>query len=156
MTITITIELEEQTVAIYVVNSLFLSGLILDIAAAFLAFLTSRWLQRLENSEKAHLEDVLGGNHHPRAATSQVRKFLHNWFSLSLFVAMPLLVIAVMFMVVGIMVYVWSAQHLSVAVATSIALALPLPFIVGVFCIGRDQTRRENIINHLGGMRGDW
>lgn len=47
-------------------NVLFLSGLILDLMAAFLSYLTSRWLQRLSTEEKRLLE--LAFDEHQRNA----------------------------------------------------------------------------------------
>ena len=46
----------EENVAIRAVNAFWVSGLVLDILAALLAFLTCRWLDRLTDGEGNHLE----------------------------------------------------------------------------------------------------
>lgn len=48
-----------ETIAFRAINAFFLGGLILDIMSASLAFLTSRWLQRLTDDEKKLFEDKL-------------------------------------------------------------------------------------------------
>jgi hypothetical protein len=48
----------EETIALRAINALFLCGLVIDLLTAFLAFLTSRWLQRLTDNEKVILEQV--------------------------------------------------------------------------------------------------
>ncbi|KAF7976056.1 hypothetical protein HWV62_7593 [Athelia sp. TMB] len=47
---------DQETAALRAVNTLFLSGLILDLMAAFLSYLTSRWLRRLSKTEMNELE----------------------------------------------------------------------------------------------------
>lgn len=155
MSVSIGIEADQQTTAIVVVNALFLSAFVLDVAAAFLAFLASRWFQQLNDDEKKYLEEAFSGGHRP-STTSLIQRLIHRWFALSLFVAMPLLVIATIFMTVGILVYAWSQQPLRVAIVTTSALAVPLPFIAGIFLIGKDPNRRTTIISYLSVMRGDW
>jgi hypothetical protein len=155
MSISIGIEADRQTTAIVVVNALFLSAFVFDVAAAFMAFLTSRWFQQLNDGEKKYLEEAFSGDHTP-LKTSLIHRLIHRWFAFSLFVAMPLLVIATIFMTVGILVYAWSQQPLRVAIVTTVALAVPLPFIMGIFLIGKDANRRTTIISYLSVMRGDW
>ncbi|KAF8523900.1 hypothetical protein BU17DRAFT_85340 [Hysterangium stoloniferum] len=50
-----TLSLPDST-AIRTINAFYLSGLIFDLITACLAILTSRWLQRLTNSEKHYLQ----------------------------------------------------------------------------------------------------
>lgn len=45
-----------ENVAIRAVNAFWVGGLILDVLAALLAFLTGRWLERLTVQERKHLE----------------------------------------------------------------------------------------------------
>src|SRR5277367_2150340 len=99
MSVSIGIEADKQTTAVVVVNALFLSAFVLDVASAFLAFLTSRWFQQLNDEEKKYLEEVFSSSkesHSPSTSTSAslIQRLLHRWFALSLFVAMPLLIIA--------------------------------------------------------------
>lgn len=56
MSVSIGLTGADETAAIRATNALFLSGLILDLMAAFLSYLTSRWLQMLSNDEKDQLE----------------------------------------------------------------------------------------------------
>jgi hypothetical protein len=160
MSVSIGIEADKQTTAIVVVNALFLSAFVLDVASAFLAFLTSRWFQQLNDEEEKYLEEVFSNskesNSPSTSSASLIQRLLHRWFALSLFVAMPLLIIATTFMTVGILVYAWSQQPLRVAIVTTVALALPVPFIAGIFLIGKDPNRRTAIISSLSVMRGDW
>jgi hypothetical protein len=155
MSLSINIEADKQTTAIVVVNALFLSAFVLDVSAAFMAFLASRWFQQLNEGEKKYLEEAFSGDHRP-STSSFIQQLIHRWFALSLFVAMPLLVIATIFMTVGILVYAWSQQPLRVAIVTTVALAMPLPFITGIFLIGKDKNRRTAIISTLSVMQGDW
>ncbi|KAF8664829.1 hypothetical protein AX14_006694, partial [Amanita brunnescens Koide BX004] len=53
---TISMTGHEENVAIRAVNAFWVSGLVLDILAALLAFLTCRWLDRLTDGEGNHLE----------------------------------------------------------------------------------------------------
>ncbi|KAF8074107.1 hypothetical protein FPV67DRAFT_1446906 [Lyophyllum atratum] len=59
MTITVGIPAAEETISIRTINSFFLGGLVLDLMSATLAFLTSRWLQRLTDEEKKFFEEEL-------------------------------------------------------------------------------------------------
>ena len=45
-----------EDVAIRAVNAFWVGGLVLDVLAALLAFLTCRWLERLTDGEGEHLE----------------------------------------------------------------------------------------------------
>jgi len=56
--LSISIGITPETASIRATNVLWLSGLILDLMAAFLSYLTSRWLQRLSREEKMLLERV--------------------------------------------------------------------------------------------------
>ncbi|KAF5371367.1 hypothetical protein D9615_009669 [Tricholomella constricta] len=56
MSTTLGLTREQETPALRAVNALFLSGFIFSLMSAFLAFLTSRWFQRLSPEECAYLE----------------------------------------------------------------------------------------------------
>jgi hypothetical protein len=165
---------------------LFLSGLILDLSSAFLAFLTSRWFQRLTNSEKVYLQKVFvdrarekskrasraprGSSNDLKPSTEQktdslpkkktvldiIESLLIPWYSLSLFVPMVLLVYGTICIIAGLYTYTWSQHPLPVAIVVSIAGLAALPFVIGVFVIGRAAKRRETIILRLSTMQGDW
>jgi len=179
-----------DSTAVRAVNAFYLSGLIFDLIAACLAFLTSRWLQRLTNSEKHYLQDVFAvqakaasegagtpklkstpelersrspdQNNNP--ATSSVEEepfsFLErifiSWFSLALFAPMVFLVLGGVCILAGLYTYTWSQQPLPVAVVVSFTGLSTLPFIIGVFAIGRVDQRRRRIIRRLSRIQGDW
>jgi len=157
--------------------------------AAALGFLTSRWLQRLDTDEKAHLEQEFeqrveaeqkqgNGNYlspSPRgycegdgkdlecgdaaavaADIHWLKRIVYASLSMSLFVPLPLLVIGAICMISGLLISAWSQHPLLVAILTTTACAATLPFLAGVFMIGRDKGRRKAIISRLSKMQGDW
>ena len=72
MSTTVGIPKDQETVALRAINSLFLCGLVSDLVAAILAFLTARWLQRLTDAEFVFLEDKFEEQENPlsnKAAT---------------------------------------------------------------------------------------
>ena len=151
------------------INTLYLIGLVLDILSSLLAFLTTRWLERLTEREKDQLEMVfsyhnLHADEKTLAASRPMRPwktgdrqwFYYTWLGGSLNIPLPLLVLGIMCMVVGICTYAWM-QHPAVAASfVTLAIAVPLPFIVGSLSIGRKRDRREKLILRLGEMQGDW
>lgn len=173
MSITIGITGDEETIAIRAINAFFLGGLILDLMSAFLAFLTSRWLQRLTVAEKLHLEkafrrqNLLAGRETAAVECSESGQDVERglsppnglacaFFAMSLFVPMPLLVIGVVCMTAGLLTYTWSQHATSVAIPVTVACVSTLPFVAGIFSIGRKERRRKAIIDRLSTMQGDW
>ena len=157
MSITISTPRRDETIAIRAINTLFLAGLILDLMAACLSYLTSRWLQRLSDKEQQYLEDAFERD--PRDAQKNYG-LLYDLFirglALSLFIPMPLLVIGIFCMLIGLLIYAWSQHTMIVAILVTIAYAGTLPFVAGVFLIGKDEDRRKAIIDRLSTMQGDW
>ncbi|KDR85717.1 hypothetical protein GALMADRAFT_218810 [Galerina marginata CBS 339.88] len=175
----------QESVAIRAINAFFLGGLILDLMAAAISFLTSRWLQRLSEEEKDLFEDELSSQEHksshpeegkrkssissgsPPNRYKKNRKFLHSchaffrglfhWYlSVCLSIPLPLLIIGVLCMFSGIYTYVWTQQPAPVAIIITVAGGATLPFVLGVFLIGRKRGRRRDIIHRLCQMQGDW
>ncbi|KAG5650163.1 hypothetical protein H0H81_000500 [Sphagnurus paluster] len=62
MSTTMGIDRSQETPALRTVNALFLSGLILSLMSASLAFLTARWLQRFSQKERNHFSEVFEKN----------------------------------------------------------------------------------------------
>lgn len=159
---TATLSVSQQTVVLQVINSLYISGLVLDIFAAMLAFFMARWLERLPEEGKDFLEKEFEKKEENQEqsdlwSNATVSDWLfHRWLGLSLFASMPMLLIGVLCMLVGITVYVWSQQPPPVSIVVSMATATPLIFLIGVICIGREPRRRDMVIRHLSEMRGDW
>jgi hypothetical protein len=177
---------KQETTATRAINSLYISGLILDLMSASLAFLTSRWLQRLSSDEKELLEkefdrqaretgreklevdeekggeekggEEKGGEEKAKDSKHlpRLHRLVYAWFSMSLFVPLPLLVLGVWCMLLGIYVYTWTQQPTVVAVIVTLAGIGTLPFLLGVFLIGREKGRRRVIIRRLSNMQGDW
>ncbi|KAF8517259.1 hypothetical protein BU17DRAFT_50071 [Hysterangium stoloniferum] len=157
--------------------------IILDLISACLAFLTSRWFQRLTNAEKDFLQKVFAararetseqadlhcrkpapkpsmeredGDPLQSTPLSGIDKLAIPWYSMSLFVPMLLLVLGPMCMLAGLYTYTWSQHPLPVAIVVSFTGLVTVPFITGVFSIGRVSGRRKNIILRLSRMQGDW
>lgn len=154
---------EEPSIAIRAINSLYLSGLLLDITSASLAFLTARWLDRLSSKEKAHLEEAFNNQRNFRRGGEKKRrpwkfaeKVFYSWLGYSLFSPMPFLVVGVFCMVGGLYIFVWSQQHVIVASVFTFAGAVVSPMVLGDFCIGQEETRRLRLIERLSEMQGDW
>jgi hypothetical protein len=177
-----------EDVAIRAVNAFWASGLVLDVLAALLAFLTGRWLERLTVRQRIHLEEDFSysngdedGEYDQNERHSQDKRYdvesqlmhgqtqrerpwrtsnsqwlFYTWLGLSLFVPMPLLVFGIVCMVAGIYTYVWTQHSVIVASLVTLAGAVPLPFIIGDFVIGQDDTTRRNLITRLSEMQGDW
>ena len=134
-----------------------------------MAFLTTRWLERLTEQEKDLLEAVFSyHNLHPDekiiATSRPIRPwkigdrqwFYYTWLGGSLNVPLPLLVLGIMCMMVGICTYAWT-QHPAVAASLiTLVMVAPLPFIVGSLSIGRKKDRREKLILRMGEMQGNW
>jgi hypothetical protein len=59
MSTTISITQANETTAFHAVNAFFTGGLVLDIMAAMLGYLTGRWLERLTEEEKKALDENL-------------------------------------------------------------------------------------------------
>ncbi|KAJ7734079.1 hypothetical protein B0H16DRAFT_155636 [Mycena metata] len=165
---TIGISRNEETVSLGAVNVLFLGGLILDIMSASLAFLTSRWLQRLTIDEREFLEKTFASSEshdgHRTSDSPQLpppksvldSKMAISFFARSLFVPFPLLLAGAACLVLGLLVYIWAQQALGVAVIVTVIYIFTLPFFFAVFLIGRDQQRRKEIIMRLSMSQGDW
>ena len=153
--------------------------------AAALGFLTSRWLQRLDADEKAHLEHEFerraeaerrqGNAGHLSSSSSssppprghcedgekdlecgEAKRILYAYLSISLFVPLLLLIVGAICMISGLLISAWSQHPLVVAILTTTACAATLPFLAGVLLIGRDKRRRKSIISRLSKMQGDW
>ncbi|KAG5650162.1 hypothetical protein H0H81_000499 [Sphagnurus paluster] len=60
------IDRSQETPALRTVNALFLSGLILSLMSASLAFLTARWLQRFTQDERDRFDVLFKENRHVR------------------------------------------------------------------------------------------
>ncbi|KAF8523899.1 hypothetical protein BU17DRAFT_85339 [Hysterangium stoloniferum] len=171
-----------DTTAVRATNTFYLSGLTLDFCSACLACLSSRWFQRLTNAEKKYLQAVFSTrariqsqraalDHGPQTKQSLERgegdsleytqwslseRILISWYSMSLFVPMGFLILGTVCMVVGLYIYVWSQHPLPVSITVSLAGIVTLPFIIGVFSIGRADERRRTVIRRLSRMQGDW
>ncbi|KAG9040574.1 hypothetical protein FS842_002983 [Serendipita sp. 407] len=176
MTISINTPPEAQTTAIRLINAFFLMGLVLDIISAFLAFLTYRWLQRLSHEESVYLEEVFEApitslkdeeeapgvddeectTDATNSNSSSIEGWIVSWSALSLFIPMLFLILGVSSMAVGIQIFIWTQQKLMVAILVTIAYVTVIPFIIGLFIIGKDRERRRKIIRNLGKKRGDW
>ena len=186
MVVTAGIPKSQQDRAIQAINSFFLSGLILDLMAAVLALLTARWLQRLTPEEKDFLERTFAAAEHGKHSVPNDKdenscphssgppntddighstladRILCAWFATSLFVPMPLLTTGILCLVIGLYVFAWTQQTVIVAIWMTLAGAGTLPFLVGVFAIGRKhdgkavEKRRKLMIRNLSKMQGDW
>ncbi|KAF7967414.1 hypothetical protein HWV62_34387 [Athelia sp. TMB] len=173
---------DEETAALRAVNALFLSGLILDLMAAFLSYLTSQWLRRLTKAEVLELEMVFNdrqdflaeknldlerrGADPPIVRTSYLSApaHSHRWndklveicFAISLVISMPLLAFGSLCMVVGIIIYTWSQHPTIVASIVTGIFTVNVPFLAGVILISRKSSRRRAIIHRLSTMQGSW
>ncbi|KAM6489889.1 hypothetical protein JOM56_014701 [Amanita muscaria] len=149
-----------ETVAIRAANAFFLAGLVLDVLAALLAFLTTRWFERLTEEERTYLEAIFSQKQNNPAKRrwkmGSSQWFFYTWLGMSLFVPMPLLILGIVCMMVGIYTYVWTQLSVIVASLVTLAGAGPLPFIFGDFFIGGEPARRRNLIIRLSEMQGDW
>jgi len=178
MSTTIGLSRSDETPALRTVNAFFLSGLILDLMSAFLAFLTSRWLQRLTTEECAHLEFVFEQAQQRRPSTPSadseagveraapaplpadkrpfVVRSMHAYFAYSLFAPMTLLMVGVLCMTAGLLVFAWAEHSLAVAIVLTAVCVGLMPFPAGVFLIGRKSATRITIIDILSRKQGDW
>lgn len=155
----------EPDIAIRAINSFYLGGMMLDIASAVLAFLTARWLDRLSEDERAHLElEFCKQDRRRREGDSaqdantwrMLDKLFYTWLAFSLFSPMPLLVLGVLCMVFGLFVFAWTQQHTIVASLFTLSAAAVIPMVIGDFFIGLDSGRRKLLIVRLSEMQGDW
>ena len=134
-----------------------------------MAFLTTRWLERLTEQEKDLLEAVFSyHNLYPDekilATSRPIRPwkigdrqwFYYTWLGGSLNVPLPLLVLGIMCMMVGICTYAWTQHPAAAASLITLVMVAPLPFIVGSLSIGRKKDRREKLILRMGEMQGNW
>ncbi|KAF8523904.1 hypothetical protein BU17DRAFT_43373, partial [Hysterangium stoloniferum] len=168
------------TPAIHAINVFYISGLTFDIFSACLAYLTSRWFQRLTKAEKELLQTVFVAREKERSDVKicipepeeswerdkdgplrsmklgGLDRIFITWYSISLFAPVVFLVLGIACMVAGLYTYTWSQQTLIVAILASIAGLSTLPFILGVFAIGREPEKRRKIIFQLSRMQGDW
>ncbi|GLB41292.1 hypothetical protein LshimejAT787_0905070 [Lyophyllum shimeji] len=180
MSTTIGVARSDETPALRAVNAFYLSGLVFDLVSAFLAFLTARWLQRLTDEERAHLEVVFEQSHSRRFTRASadaeadvehdpqppapplpdkrpfVVRCIHAYFASSLFAPMTLLVFGVICMAVGFLIFAWAEQPLVVAIVLTAVCAGLVPFPVGVFLIGRNSATRRRVIDLLSRKQGDW
>ncbi|KAI9460338.1 hypothetical protein F5148DRAFT_1216940 [Russula earlei] len=159
---------QEETAADRAISILYIGGLLLDIMAACLAFLTARWLERLRESEKNLLEKVFSGRPgnlddddetlaFPPNSRSWSDTILYTWLGGSLFSPMLLLFSGFTFMVAGIYTSVWAHHSTVVAILITLVGAATLPFVVGDFFIGRKRReRRAQLIFRLSEMQGNW
>ncbi|KAF8523903.1 hypothetical protein BU17DRAFT_63548 [Hysterangium stoloniferum] len=174
-----------DTTSVRATNAFYLSGLILDLMAACLAFLSSRWFQRLTNDEKNFLQDTFTAraaervqradpttskpkpNSNPRHDQENgeilkeqqlcgIERLLIPWYSLSLFIPVVFLELGAVCIVAGLYTYTWSQQSLPVALVVSFAGISTIPFVIGVVAIGTVEKRRRNIILQLSRIQGDW
>lgn len=180
MSTTIGLSRSDETPSLRTVNAFFLSGLTFDLVSAFLAFLTARWLQRLTDEERAHLEVVFEqaqnqhapssntdpeagvepGAHQPAPSPPDMRpfvaRFIHAYCAHALFAPMTLLMLGVFCMAAGLLIFAWAEHSLAVAIVlTAVCLGL-LPFPAGVFLIRRKASTRIAIIDILSKKQGDW
>lgn len=164
-----TLSANPETKSLRSINAFYLVGLVLDILSSLLAFLSTRWFERLTEAEKDLLETVFSYHNlyadekdlaTPRPMrpwkTGDRQWFYYTCLSVSLCSPLPLLVLGVTCMMVGICTYAWTEHPTVVACFVTLASAVPLPFIVGDFSIGRKRDRREKLIIRLGEMQGDW
>lgn len=86
----------------------------------------------------------------------QLPVVFNTWLGGSLFAPVLLLILGIVCMMGGIYTYVWTQHSVIVASLVTLAGAGPLPFIFGLFIIGREPTRRRNLIIRLSEMQGDW
>ncbi|PVF95825.1 hypothetical protein CPB86DRAFT_557113 [Serendipita vermifera] len=178
MSISMNTPLEEQTVTISLTNAFFLMGLVLDLMAALTSLLTFRWLQRLSHGERNYLETRFEARsplarddveedlesdseerHNESMLSLQVKwleRFIYSWSATSLFIPWLFLVLGVTAMAIGIQIYIWTQQKFLVAILVTLTYVGVLPFLAGVFIIGRDSKRRKRIIRTLSKNQGDW
>lgn len=160
MSTTIFVAAHQETIALRAINAFFVGGLVLDIMAATLAYLTTRWLYRLTEKEKDFLEEAFsrrnadGNKRRQRRGVNDL--VYYTWLGMSLFVPMPLLILGVLCMMGGLYTYVWTQHSTVVAALVTLAGAATLPFLAGDFYIGREPERRKQIILRLSEMQGDW
>ncbi|KAI9449390.1 hypothetical protein F5148DRAFT_664523 [Russula earlei] len=156
----------EITIADRAINAFYIGGLVLDIMASCLAFLTARWLERLREGEKNLLEKEFsrrpGNLDEERCAFSPKRRSLsdtifYTWLGLSLFVPMPLLILGLICLLAGIYTNVWTQHSIVVAGLVTLAGVATVPFVVADFFIGRNRREmRTELIIRLSEMQGDW
>ncbi len=160
------------------VNALFLSGLIIDAMAAMIAFLGSRWLQRLSRAEKLFLEYEFEWQQGIEEKTVKAnpiafhlsRKLVVNpgsrrwldhrlaiwFFSASLSAPLPMLYFGCSCLALGILIYTWSEHSIGVGVVVSLVFLFTLPFLLAVVLIGKDTGRRKRIITTLAVDAQEW
>lgn len=156
MSTTISTPADQETVALSAINILYLSGFILDVSSAMLAFLTIRWLELLPESDKDLLEQLFSHKNEDAAKRRSQPRLELQLYTWSLFIPMPLLVLGIIFMVIGIYIYVWTQHSVAVAALVSLVGAATIPFIIGDFLIGSKPKKRKEVIVRLSEMRGDW
>jgi magnesium-transporting ATPase (P-type) len=175
-----TIGMTHPSRAVQVVNILYLGGLVLDLMAAFLAFLTARWLQVLVEEERALLEEAFDERTAAKIAsrgmlpkTNQTANsptvggpttikhhdnsnFYIKFMAFSLFSSFIILVLGASALLAGIIVFAWALQPKVVASLVSLVFVATLPFLIGVFLIGDEWERRSAVITRLSWIRGNW
>lgn len=179
------ITIPTPTPAIQAANALYLCGFVLDLMSAFVSFLTARWLQLLLADERRLLEEcfserleerinrnrrqkaeldieasqmceekpqtIVGNTRFPKIPSLPIR-----FFASSLFSSFPMLIWGVASLLIGLTIYIWSTQPIVVAALVTLAYTGTLPFLLGIFLIGKKKKRRESIIITLSWKIGDW
>lgn len=165
-----TLSADPKTKALHAINAFYLVGLVLDMLSSLLAFLSTRWLERLTEAEKGLLETMFS-YHNPYAdekkdlvpslplrpwKTGDRQWFYYTYLSVSIHSPLTLLVLGIACMLVGLCTYAWTQHPTVVACLVTLASAVPLPFVVGDFSIGKKRDKREKLIIRLSEMQGDW
>lgn len=150
-------------------NALYLSGLIFDLISALTAFLAARWFLILLPEEKELLEECFeeriqeqSSRSRPTVETIELgppaltppchpkpKSVYTQFLSLSLFSSFLMLVTGVLFLLVGLELYIWATQPLIVACVVSVVYLSLAPFVAGIFLIGDDRARRARVIASL-------
>ena len=151
----------DEAIARRAINAFYTGGLVLDIMAGLLGYLTGRWLERLTEEEKTILDESFthrnGSSSQATSQRSTLKHIYYTWLGLSLFVPMPLLVFGIIFMMAGFYTYIWTQHSIVVAAIVTLAGSATMPFVFGNFYIGRTSLeRRAKVIRRLREMQGDW
>jgi len=160
-----------DTPTVRAINSFFIGGMLLDIMAAMMGYLTIRWLERLRDDEQRILDKVLTYKTNARKLSGKPEAvvpydndsikiappgLMHKFMALSLMIPLPFLMIGTIAMLAGIYVHVWNSQPLVVSIVVTIFGSMTAPFIICDFCIGRNMERRRFIIRRISELQGDW
>ncbi|KAF6752868.1 hypothetical protein DFP72DRAFT_442409 [Ephemerocybe angulata] len=163
---------KDDTLGIRAINALFMGGMLVDIMAAMMGYLTIRWLERMRDAEQTLLNKLLQLKTNGRKADSATGakpvnfdsasinigppSLAHKFMALSLMIPLPFVMIGIAAMLAGIYVYVWTQHPTPVAIVVTVMGLSTLPFIACDFMIGRNEDRRKFIIRRLCELQGDW